>query len=165
MIERVQTWRLRAALLVCVACLVGCDRASKLAAEVALRDRAGPLLVVPGVVDLSYSENRDVAFNALARLSLQPPVWMLTAFAVVASIAILAVWLRRRRPAWPDQVGFALVCAGALGNAIDRLALGHVVDFIHVHHWPVFNVADALIVAGAAALVLARWRRQVVADA
>jgi signal peptidase II len=147
-----------------MACLVGCDRASKLAAEAALRDRAGPLLVVPGVVDLSYSENRDIAFNALSRFSVQPPAWALTAFAVLASVAILAVWMRRRRPAWPDQAGFALTCAGAFGNALDRLARGHVVDFIHVHHWPVFNVADALIVAGLGLLVTAQMRRTPVAN-
>ena len=44
--------------------------------------------------------------------------------------------------------------AGGLGNAIDRLASGYVVDFIHLRHWPVFNVADILVVLGAVALVL-----------
>jgi signal peptidase II len=154
------TWRVRAAFLVCVACLVGCDHASKLAAEAALRDRA-PVSIVRDVVDLSYAENRDVAFSALSRLSLHVPAWALTAFAVVATVAVLVAWVRRRRATWPEHAGFALVCAGAIGNGLDRLLRGHVVDFIHVHFWPVFNLADVLIVAGVALLLRSRLRREV----
>ena len=54
------------------------------------------------------------------------------------------------------HAGFACIVAGALGNALDRATRGHVVDFIHVHFWPVFNVADILVVAGIA--ILALWR-------
>jgi signal peptidase II len=148
-------WRLRAALLVCVAYLVGCDHASKLAATAALRNRA-PFRIVPGFVDLSYAENRDVAFNAFSRLSLHPPAWALAVVMLCTTAAVLVAWARRRRAAWPEQLGFALVLAGALGNTIDRLARGHVVDFIYVHFWPIFNVADVLVVAGIALLVLSR---------
>jgi signal peptidase II len=149
------TWRVRAAFLACVACLVGCDRVSKLAAEAALRDHAS-VSVVRGVIDLSYTENRDVAFNALSRLSLHLPPWLLTAFSIGAAVGVLVSWMRRRRRTWPEHAGFALVFAGAVGNGLDRLVRGHVVDFIHVHFWPVFNVADVLIVAGFALLVLRR---------
>ena len=44
--------------------------------------------------------------------------------------------------------------AGAIGNTLDRIRSGYVIDFIHVHHWPIFNVADALIVAGGLLLAL-----------
>jgi signal peptidase II len=146
------------ALLLCVVCLVGCDHATKLAAETALRDHA-PLRIVPGVMDLAYTENHGVAFSALERLSLHPPAWALFALAVVATSAILALWFRRRRATWPEHAGFALVVAGALGNALDRVARGHVVDFIHVRFWPVFNVADILVVAGGMLLLLVHARR------
>jgi signal peptidase II len=147
------------ALVACVAGLVGCDHATKVAAETALRDRPA-LPVVPGVVDLSYAENLGVAFSALERLSLHPPAWTLVALALAMTAVVAVAWLRRRRAGWPVHLGFALVVAGALGNAIDRAARGHVVDFIHVRFWPVFNVADVLVVAGVAVLLLAR--RQVV---
>jgi signal peptidase II len=147
------TWRVRAAVLVGMACLVGCDHASKLAAEAALRDRAS-VPIVRGVIDLSYAENRDVAFNALSRLSLQLPAWALTAFTVVAVVATLVTWMRRPSRTWREHAAFTLVAAGAIGNGLDRIVRGHVVDFIHVHFWPVFNVADVLIVAGVALLVL-----------
>jgi signal peptidase II len=146
------------ALLLCVACLVGCDHATKLAAETALRDHP-PLRLWPGVMDLAYTENHGVAFSMLERLSLHPPAWALFALAFVATSALLALWFRRRRAAWPEHAGFALVVAGALGNALDRVARGHVVDFIHVRFWPVFNVADILVVAGGILLLLVHGRR------
>jgi signal peptidase II len=146
------------ALLLCVVGLVGCDHATKLAAETALRDHA-PLRILPGMLDLAYTENHGVAFSALERLSIHPPAWALFALAVVATSALLGLWFRRRRARWPEHAGFALVVAGALGNALDRVARGHVVDFIHVRFWPVFNVADILVVAGAILLLLVRARR------
>jgi signal peptidase II len=145
------------ALLACVACLVGCDHATKLAAETALRDRA-PVSVVPGVMDLAYTENHGVAFSALERLSIHPPAWLLFVVALVTTSALVALWVRRRRARWPVHAGFALVVAGALGNALDRVARGHVVDFIHVRFWPVFNVADVLVVAGGMLLLLVHAR-------
>jgi signal peptidase II len=150
-----RTFKLRLGLLACIACLVGCDHATKLAAEVALRNRAS-LPIVPGAVDLTYAENRDVAFDAFSRLSLHPPAWALSASAVAMTLLVLVAWARRRRAAWPEHAGFALLCAGAIGNLVDRLSRGYVVDFVHVRFWPVFNVADALVVVGIAVLLFVR---------
>jgi signal peptidase II len=141
------------ALFACVAGLVGCDHATKLAAESTLRGR-GAVEVVPGVLDLSYAENRDVAFNGLSRLSLHPPSLLLVAFSLAVTAVVVGLWVRRRHGAWPQHAGFAMVVAGALGNAIDRAVRGHVVDFVHLRFWPVFNVADVLVVAGVALLVI-----------
>jgi signal peptidase II len=141
------------AIVGCVAGLVGCDHATKLAAETALRDHAA-VQVVPGMVELGYAENRGVAFSALERLSMHPPAWLLVVFALLTTAVVTGLWIRWRGARWPVHVGFALVIAGALGNAIDRAARGHVVDFIHVRFWPVFNVADVLVVAGMALLLL-----------
>jgi len=71
--------------------------------------------------------------------------------------ALLIVWLMRARDRW-TATALALVIAGALGNAIDRVALGAVFDFIDLHwnrwHWPAFNVADSAITIGVAVLLL-----------
>jgi signal peptidase II len=142
-------------LLGCVAGLVGCDHATKLAAESTLRSH-GPVDIVPGVVDLAYTENRDVAFDALSRLSLHPSSVLLVGLALAMTAAVVGLWVSRRRARWPEHAGFAMVVAGALGNAIDRATRGHVIDFVHVRFWPVFNVADVLVVLGVAVLVLAR---------
>jgi signal peptidase II len=78
--------------------------------------------------------------------------------AVAVSVGIL-FWLRRlsTRASW-TAVGLALVLGGAVGNLIDRLYLGHVVDFIDLYygrwHWPAFNVADAAITVGALIVII-----------
>jgi signal peptidase II len=142
-------------LVACVASLVGCDHATKLAAEAALRDRpAVPL--VGGLVDLHYAENRGVAFSALERLSVQPPTWLLIGLALAATVAVVAWGLRRPPPTTMGRAGLVLVVAGALGNGLDRALRGHVIDFIAVRYWPVFNVADLLVVVGVGLLLLGR---------
>ena len=136
--------------------LVGCDHATKVAAESALRD-GRHVTVVPGWVDLRLTENNDIAFNALSRLSLHPPAWVLTTFAVAALAAVTFVsW--RRRPSPLTACAYALVAAGAIGNAVDRMLHGRVVDFIHLRSWPVFNVADIAVVAGVMLLIVLERR-------
>ena len=56
------------------------------------------------------------------------------------------------------DIGFSLVLAGALGNVIDRIDRGYVIDFIHLSYWPIFNVADVCVVFGLIALGLSRSR-------
>jgi signal peptidase II len=85
--------------------------------------------------------------------------WLLSGLAVVISIAIV-VWLRRLPMASQRLLigGLVLILSGAIGNVIDRLRLGHVVDFIQVHwgnaYFPAFNVADMAISVGAAFVIL-----------
>jgi signal peptidase II len=84
--------------------------------------------------------------------------WFFAALAIGVSAAI-ALWLYRlERRQWPLALGLALVLSGALGNLIDRLRLGYVVDFISVHYrdwyFPTFNIADAAISVGAAVIIL-----------
>jgi len=77
--------------------------------------------------------------------------------------AALIVWMRRLRAAVHGLLacGLALIVGGALGNMIDRLTLGRVVDFVHLHwghhYFPAFNVADSAITVGAVALLLDAW--------
>ena len=128
------------AVLLCVVGLVGCDHATKLAAETALRDHAA-VQVVPGVVDLAYTENHGVAFSALERLSLRPPAWALFALAAIPALLSLVVLAARVRdvgrgapPAKEKFSGFrglgrrfyiflAIVLVFTLGNATDAFLL------------------------------------------
>ena len=100
--------------------------------------------------------NKGAAFSLFA----QAPGWqtpLLSAFAITA--AIVVAWFIVRSP---DKTlfcfGLALILGGAIGNVIDRLRFGHVVDFVDVHafgwHWPAFNVADSAISVGAVILIL-----------
>ena len=134
---------------------VGCDHATKLGAKAALEGRE-PLSLVANVLDLRYAENRDTAFSLFQRRDMTAPAGLLLALSCVALALLGAFWWRRRRGGVVEHAGFALVAAGAVGNVLDRAARGYVVDFIHVAHWPVFNVADVAIVLGMGVLFLAR---------
>lgn len=114
----------------------------------------GQIVLLP-VLNLTMVWNRGVTFGLLNSFG----AWSSVALAAVALgvVAALAIWLRR---AESRVVATALgaIAGGAVGNVIDRLRFGAVVDFIHAHAWGwswyVFNVADAAIVCGVAALVL-----------
>lgn len=131
------------------------DQATKLLAEAALTPYR-PVGVVP-MLNMTLSYNTGAAFSFLH----DQPGWQRWFFALLAfavSIA-LVVWLARlgRHFGW-QALGLALILGGAVGNLVDRLAYGHVIDFIDVYygswHWPAFNIADSAITVGAAILIL-----------
>lgn len=116
----------------------------------------GERRAVTGFFNLVLAFNKGAAFSLLA----QAPGWqtpVLVAIALAAA-AILSALIVRNLHKRLLCTGLALVLGGALGNLVDRLRLGHVVDFIDLHaagwHWPAFNVADSGITVGAAILIL-----------
>jgi signal peptidase II len=131
-----------------------CDRLTKLWAEHTLPDH--PRDVIDGILRLRYTTNSGGAFSLGDRA---PLVFALAAIVVCGAIAITSF---RARPAW-HAVALGLVLGGAAGNLIDRIARGsglsgRVVDFVDLHVWPVFNIADASIVVGAVLLVVLALR-------
>ncbi len=138
--------------------VVGCDHATKHVAEAALAARA-PLQLVPGVLDLSYAPNTDTAFSLLGHLMLPGArLVLLLVVSTLATLAVTALVVRRwKHSSRLERVAGALLLGGAIGNVADRAWRGQVIDFIHVEHWPVFNVADVAICVGVALLAIA-WR-------
>jgi signal peptidase II len=110
------------------------------------------------VLNLTHVYNTGAAFSFLADASGWQR-WFFAALAIAVGIVIV-VWLRRlkARSQWMLSCALSLILGGAIGNVIDRLRLGHVVDFVHAHwgdaDFPAFNVADAAITVGAALLLL-----------
>ena len=111
-----------------------------------------PIPVIDGFWNWYRTYNTGAAFSFLSDAS----GWQKYFFVALACgiSGLLAWWLSRTpRAEWRTALPFALVIGGALGNVIDRLLHGHVVDFIQWywrdHYWPAFNVADSAIVAGA----------------
>lgn len=103
--------------------------------------------VIPGLT-LVYERNTGVAFSFLAGTGAL--VYVVTAIALVALIAFLLMRPSRRLLWLPT----GMLVGGAIGNVIDRLARGSVIDFIKLPHWPAFNVADTCITVGVIILVL-----------
>lgn len=101
------------------------------------------LPVWPGVFHLTYTENPGAAFGILAN---QAPLFI----AVTMLVAILVLIVHVVVPPQVRLVQFfsGLTLGGALGNALDRMRLGRVIDFIDLRIWPVFNLADIAIILG-----------------
>ena len=104
-------------------------------------------------LDLVFVKNLGVSYGVGAGWIGQQ---MLAAFAAVAALA-MAVWLARSTTGWLMALSLGAIVGGAVGNAIDRLALGGVADFFSLHafgfYWYVFNIADVAIVAGVVGLL------------
>ena len=113
--------------------------------------------VIPGFLNFAYAENTGVAFSMLDNQG-DAGRWGLSVVAMIAgSLVIYFFW---RTPRSDDRIlgALALLLAGIVGNVVDRIRLGFVVDFIDVQfgswHYPTFNVADMAIVTGAGLLII-----------
>jgi len=111
---------------------------------------------------LTYVRNKGAAFGILADSSIRIPFFILVSLVALAGI----FWYLRRLNEQQRlmQWALALIFSGALGNLIDRIRLGEVIDFLdfhwYQHHWPAFNVADSAITIGVGLLLLDIWREE-----
>ena len=116
-----------------------------------------PIPVIEGFWNWYRTYNTGAAFSFLSDAGgWQQYFFIVLAFAICG---LLAFWLARTpRGDWRTALPFALVIGGAIGNVIDRVQHGHVIDFIQWHYrgffWPAFNIADAAIVGGAIGIAL-----------
>ncbi len=112
--------------------------------------------------NLTLVYNSGAAFSMLSNESGWQR-WFLSGVALIVSVFII-VWLKRVPDApTAHKIGLACVLGGALGNAIDRLYLGYVIDFLDFYyadwHFPAFNIADSAITCGAILLLLTMWQK------
>jgi len=143
-------YRRAATFLVIFLCSAGFDQGTK---EWALTLPAGePQPFIQGVWDWELAHNPGIAFSSLPGVG--PVALSLIAMAMIGVVLFLA-W-RTRPEERLARIGYALIAGGAVGNLIDRFRHGAVTDFIRwragEHAWPIFNVADALLVVGVALL-------------
>jgi signal peptidase II len=140
---------------------IAADQLTKVWARGSLKGQPATT-IIPGYLDLEYHENPGAAFGLLRSVPGGRYILIL-----VAVVAIVLVWrmvaqaTHRRRM---GDVAFALVVGGALGNVVDRIHIGRVVDFILMHFhrkyvWPAYNVADIALVVGVGLLILVLGRR------
>ena len=142
------SWHRAATFITVFLCSAGFDQGTK---EWALTLPPGePQPVIKGVWDWELAHNPGVAFSSFTKL---PHGQLLLSLLAIAMVLVVLVIAARTRP---DQrlarVAYAMIAGGALGNLIDRLRHGAVTDFIRWragdHLWPIFNVADALLLVG-----------------
>jgi len=115
-------------------------------------DPSDPISIIGDTVTLTLVRNPGAAFSMATGMT-----WLLSLVAIAVVIGVIRIGRTLRSPWW--VVGLGLVLGGAVGNLTDRLfrspgpLQGHVVDFVSVGWWPVFNVADSAVVCGAILLV------------
>ena len=120
----------------------------------------GPIILIPNFFDFVLVHNLGAAFGLFSE---QPPWVRNTLLLGVASVAtVYIVQQLRENKGLFATVAFGFILGGAVGNVIDRIRLGWVVDFIHLHwydlSWPVFNIADSGITVGVGMLILDNFR-------
>jgi signal peptidase II len=109
--------------------------------------------IVDGWVALEYAENRGVAFGMFAGLGS-----LLTVISVVFVAGMLVSFARTVDPPWWQIAAIGAIVGGAVGNLVDRIRLGYVVDFVSIGPWPNFNAGDTAITLGVLALIWG-WAR------
>lgn len=120
------------------------------------------LPVVPGFFNLTLTFNFGAAFGLWSNL---PPGWREAALFMSITLALSVLFFFLRHPTQQSalsQASLAAVLGGAIGNVIDRMRFGYVIDFLDAywgaHHWPAFNIADSAIVIGVTIVVLSPQR-------
>ena len=120
--------------------------------------------VVPGLFSITYVRNPGAAFGLFAEMGDLVRLGLLVGVSLLAVGLLTAFYLRSPHADRTSRVAAVLVVGGAIGNLIDRVRFGEVVDFLDVfvgrYHWPAFNVADSAITIGIALFVLGAWRER-----
>jgi len=145
----------------CAALVIVLDQFTKQLAITHLMPNEESLVLIPEWLKLTYTENTGIAFG----LSLgSPMILIVTTTLILAALFLYVVFSKNRNTGF--LITFGLILGGGIGNGIDRILSGRVVDFIHVDIyqgylfgswvslWPVFNIADSAITIGACVLVI-----------
>jgi signal peptidase II len=141
--------------------IVAFDQFTKKLAVLYLRDEQRNITIIPDWFKLTYAENRGIAFG----VEFFPPAILLL-LTIAISVTVMVYVTRSGKRNMLFLTTFALILGGGIGNLIDRMTLGRVVDFIHfdlyqgqifgtpLSLWPIFNIADSAITIGACMLIL-----------
>ena len=136
-------------LLVVSTLVIGIDQATKTFIDRTM-DIHSSITVVENFFNITYLRNKGAAFGFLAHTSYRLPFFILVS--VIAIAVIIVVFAKLRPNQRFTAFSLSLIFSGALGNLIDRVRLGEVIDFLDAHwyghHWPAFNVADSAICVG-----------------
>lgn len=138
--------------IIVAAMVIVADIVTKIAAERSLMP-AGTFPIIKDIIHLTYVENRGIAFGMFSGRRM---VFIIVSLLVLVILGVLIIKTKKElRTKWM-KTGVALIFSGAIGNLIERIYKGYVVDFIDfkIINFPVFNIADIAVCTGAALLVI-----------
>lgn len=110
-----------------------------------------PIVLIKHLINLTYTENRGAAFGML-----DDHRWIFMTVSIIAIIGMAVYLFGFSKEGWTFQIGLSLIISGGIGNMIDRLALGYVVDMLEFDfmEFAIFNVADSFVCIGAGLVIL-----------
>ena len=110
-----------------------------------------PITLIKHLINLTYTENRGAAFGML-----DDHRWIFMSVSIVAIIGMMVYLVGFSKEGWTFQIGLSLIISGGIGNMIDRIALGYVVDMLEFDfmEFAIFNVADSFFCIGAGLVIL-----------
>jgi signal peptidase II len=119
--------------------------------------------IIPNLFEFRYAENTGVAFSFMDDLSANVRLPIIFGGVILSSLLILFMIWRFRKESFGILLPLVLILSGAMGNFIDRVINGYVVDFIHFHYgydysFPIFNVADVLVFCGVVLMLIQYYR-------
>ena len=149
-------WRKFTILFIVLGLGLGLDQMTKIMV-LRLMPLGSRIPIADGFLNLVHLHNKGAAFSLMTGL----PAGFTRPFFISITGLVLGVvgylWWRLPPGCWQAALGYSLIMAGAVGNLLDRIRLGEVVDFLDFYwghyHWPAFNVADSLVCLGAAILL------------
>ena len=106
------------------------------------------MAIIPPAFHLTYVQNTGAAFGLF-----KGQQWLFLACSVVVLGWIIQAFIRQHKLPAVIEIAYALVLGGSVGNLIDRVRLGYVIDFLDFRVWPVFNIGDSAITVGVALLI------------
>ena len=106
--------------------------------------------VLGNIFQLTHIHNNGAAFSILQDMQ----IFLIATTAILCIVLCVFLFLRRKVTRWPLMLGISLIIGGGLGNLIDRVRFGYVVDYLHFGNFPIFNVADMSVVGGSLILLI-----------
>ncbi len=135
--------------IIAVAVLTACDQIFKYLVLNNLKP-IGSVTLIPNLLEFKYIENSGAAFGVL-----QDYAWMFSILTMVMCVLIVVYMVKEKKHTFFSYAASIMVIAGGIGNLIDRIVLGYVVDFIHVMFFDyIFNFADCLVVVGVCLFII-----------
>jgi signal peptidase II len=139
------------------------DQVSKLVIQATFKTEPYKVItIIKDFFDLRYVQNKGAVWGIFSQTPHSFIPKLITLFSVVALLIVVYFFLKLESQCKLELTSISFIIGGAVGNIIDRLYQGYVVDFLDMyikeHHWPTYNIADSFITVGVAVLIFALWR-------